>query len=88
MEFLKLTSIRLSKKALEQAQEMSRGRVYFSKSDVIRMAIWIGLKVIKVGSFHELSQMMWQEEYDGVNCSLEDVLRTAGVKLENLKNIE
>ena len=88
MEFLKLTSIRLSKKTLAQAQEISRGRVYFSTSDVIRLAVWIGLKVVKVGLFHELSQMMWQEEYNGVNYSLEDVLRTAGVKLENLKNVE
>lgn len=88
MEILKLTSIRLSKSALSQANQLSRSLGYWRTSDVLRVAIWIGLKFIKPGVLHELLQMMWQEEVNGANYSPRDVLRTAGESLENLKSLE
>lgn len=88
MEVLKLTSIRLSKSALAQAAILGRNLGYWKTSDIIRVAIWVGLKFMKPGVLHQYLQMMWQEENNAVSYSLEDVLRTAGVKLENLKNVE
>ena len=88
MEILKLKSVRLSKKTLAKAEELSRGRVYYSTSDVIRLAIWIGLKVLKPGVFHKLSPLMWREENDNADYSLQDVLQAVGEELENLKSLE
>lgn len=81
MENLKLTSIRLSKAALAQANNLARSIGYFQTSQVIRVAIWVGLKMIKPSVFVNLSAMMWEDEEGIKHYTLEDVLRAAGVKL-------
>ncbi len=88
MEILKLTSIRLSKSSLSQAAALGRGLGCFRQSDVLRVAIWIGLKFLKPGVIHEFMHMMWQEEVNGAEYCAADVLRTAGEMLENHKSLE
>lgn len=88
MEVLKLTSIRLSKSALDRASHLSRELGFYQASHVIRIALWVGLKVLTPGVLHRLSLMMWDEEDKGVIFSLEDVLRAADVMLENPKKVE
>lgn len=88
MEVLKLTSIRLSKSALAKASALSRELGFYQSSHVIRIAIWVGLKVLTPGVLHRLSMMMWDEEDKGRNFSLEDVLRAADVLLENPKRLK
>lgn len=88
MEILKLTSIRLSKSALARANELGRSIGYYRTSDILRVAIWLGLKFIKPGVLHEFLQMMWQEEFNDAEYSAADVLRAAGEKLENIKSLE
>lgn len=78
MEVLKLTSVRLSKSALAQAAVLGKHLGYYRTSDVIRVAIWVGLKFMKPGVLHEYLQMMWEEEEKGIKYSARDVLRTAG----------
>lgn len=86
MEILKLTSIRLSKSALAKASALSRELGFYQSSHVIRIAIWVGLKVLSPGVLHRLSLMMWDEEEKGIRFSLEDVLRAADILLENPKS--
>lgn len=81
MGILKLTSIRLSKASLAEASKLAGSFGYWQSSHVIRLAIWIGLKVLKAGSISKLSRMMWEEEENGACYTLEDVLRTAGREL-------
>lgn len=84
MEVLKLTSIRLSKAALDAASKLGRDLGYYRTSDVLRVAIWLGLKFIRPGVLHELLHMMWVEETEHKSFTLEHVLRTAGV----IKDVE
>lgn len=79
MEVLKLTSIRLPKAYLEEASKISKGIKYYYTSDVLRIAIWVGLKIMKPGVLHQLQSMVWKEETGLKSYTLEDVLRTAGV---------
>lgn len=79
MEVLKLTSIRLPKSALTKANNLANEFGYYQSSNVIRVAIWIGLKVLNPKVIFKLSHMMWEEEERDASFSLEDVLRTAGV---------
>lgn len=88
MDILKLTSIRLSKSALARASHLSRELGFYQSSHVLRIAIWVGLKVLTPGVLHQLSLMMWDEEEKGIRFSLEDVLRAADVLLENPKSSE
>lgn len=88
MEVLVLKSIRLSKKSLTIAKELGHDRFFPTTSDVLRLAIWLGLKLLQPRLLHEFMRMMWQEEFNGVNYSAADVLRTAGDSLENLKSLE
>lgn len=81
MEILKLTSIRLSKSALAKAAAIASTRGYYQSSNIIRLALWVGLKVVKPGVLQTLFHMMWLEEEKGEDYTLEDVLRAAGVKL-------
>ena len=81
MEKLKLTSIRLSKASLSKAADLGRRLGYYQSSYVIRLAIWIGLKVLRPGVMHTLLHMMWEEEANGKEYSLEDVIRAAGYEL-------
>ena len=85
MEILKLTSIRLSKSVLAQANELGHLLGYWKTSDVLRVAIWVGLKILNPGVLRELLHMMWEEEALGKHYSTMDVLRTAVKELENLK---
>lgn len=78
MEVLKLTSIRLSKSALSRAEGLAHSLGYYKTSDVIRLAIWVGFKVLKPGVLQKLMQMMWKEETRGVYFTIEDVIHTAG----------
>lgn len=79
MECLKLTSIRLSKDSLDKASKLGRELGYYKTSDVLRVAIWLGLKFLKPGVLHKYLDMMWKEELGWYHFSLVDVLRTAGV---------
>lgn len=76
MEVLKLTSVRLSKSALANAAKLGRELGYYSTSEIIRVAVWIGLKFMKPGVIHQLLDMMWEEEEKGIKYSAKDVLRT------------
>ena len=84
MENLKLTSIRLSKATLIEASKLAGHLGYYHTSDVLRAAIWLGLKLIKPGVLHELLHMMWVEEIDRKSLTRQDVLHTAGV----IKDVE
>lgn len=86
MEVLKLTSIRLSKKALGKAGILGRSLGFGRSSDIIRMAIWIGLKALKPGVLRNIMHMMWEEEDLGIEYTLQDVLQNSGIELENLKS--
>lgn len=81
MEILKLTSIRLSKDVLSKASALGKAHGYFQLSQVLRIAIWVGLKVLRAGILPTLSHMMWEEEELGASHKLEDVLRAAGYEL-------
>ena len=83
MENLKLTSVRLSKASLADAAKLGRELGFWRTSDVIRVALWFGLKFMKPGVLHKLLHMMWEEEANGKRFTLEDVLRTAGVLKED-----
>lgn len=86
MEILKLTSIRLSSKSLANARILGRAFGLNQASYVLRVAIWVGLKMLKPEVMQKVGHMMWEEEVLGVSHKLEDVLRAAGVSLENLKS--
>ena len=88
MENLKLRSVRFSRMVLSQANKLGRSLGHGQSSNILRLAIWIGLKALKPGVLHNLMHMMWQEEEGFAFYDIEDVLRTAGVELENLKNQE
>lgn len=88
MDILKLTSIRLSKSVLGQAAKLGHEVGYYRTSDVLRVAIWVGLKFLTPGVLHRFLQLMWQEEFNGVSYNAWDVIRTAGEELEKLKNVE
>lgn len=80
MENLKLTSIRLSKDSLDRAERLSGDSRFYTTSDILRVAIWIGLKFLSRRSISELLVMMWREENSNEIITLEDVIRTAGKK--------
>lgn len=88
MENLKLTSIRLSKSVLARANEIAKVVKYYSTSDVIRLAIWVGLKFMKPGVIIVLMQMKLRESVNATKYSAGDVLQSIGDSLENLKSLE
>lgn len=88
MENLKLTSIRLSKSALASAKELARTTEYYRPSDILRVAIWLGLKFLKPGVLHKFMHMIWEEEVNGADYCAADVLRTAVDSFKNLKSLE
>lgn len=81
MDILKLTSIRLSKASLSQAAELGKRLGYYQSSHIIRLAIWVGLKVLRPGVILDLTRMMGKEELEKAHYSLEDVLRAADYEL-------
>lgn len=78
MSKLKLTSIRVSTDSLDSAHYLSEQMNYYSPSDVLRLAMWVGLKVITPSCASKLMGMMWKEEAGFDIITLESVLRTAG----------
>ena len=81
MEKLKLTSVRLSKGTLESASKLSNAGNYLCTSDILRIAIWLGLKLMRAGVLLQLQHMMAQEETGWKSYTLEEVLRILGYEL-------
>lgn len=88
MEVLKGYSVRLESKLVSKIDKIAEDSTYCSRSDVMRLAIWIGEKVIDLRHLHALLKLMWKEESKDTSVTLEDVLRAAGVLLENHKKLE
>lgn len=82
METLKLTSIRLEKRSLEQANRIAKEIGYYQSSNVIRTALWAGLKIVNSRNCLRLSHLQFEEEDDRAYHGLEDVLHTAGQNKE------
>ena len=80
MSTLKLTSIRLEKNSLEKASRIARDNRYHKSSDIMRIALWVGLKIVNSRNCGKLSNYQLQEEILKTSYGLEDVLRTAGLK--------
>lgn len=85
MSELKSYSLRLESESIDKADAIVVARPYWSRSHVIRLAIWVGLKIVTTGHLAALHRLCWEEKVKGRSVTLEDVLRTADVKLENLK---
>lgn len=85
METLKLMSIRLDRRSLEQADKIVKCRQCYHQSDVLRLAIWAGLKIVNANNLYRLSRLQCDEEYDGVHHELDDVLRTAAQNNEGAR---
>lgn len=88
MDELKVYSIRLELDSIAWADKLADDVYYWTRSDVLRLAIWVAEKVINSRNARAFSLMKYEEEFKGRTVILEDVLRTAGVKLENLKTSE
>lgn len=88
MDNLKLCSLRIDNQSLELADNIAKNSTYWSKSDIMRLAIWIGLKVIKSHRITELNRLYWSEMYNGENVLLEHVLHAAGVSQNHLNGSE
>ncbi len=88
MDVLKVYSVRLDCESVEWAEKIAQSSSYWSRSDVMRLAIWISKKVIDPYFFNELVHLWYEEVYGNKSVSLVDVLRTAGIELENLKNFK
>lgn len=76
MEKLKLTSIRLSVETLDRAERLSWDSGIYNTSDIFRIAIWIGLKFMRVGIISKLLVMISKEEIKGEIVTLEEVIHT------------
>lgn len=85
METLKLTSIRLEIQSIEQANNIAKDFHYYSSSDVIRTALWAGLKIVNSHNLPRLSKLHWDEDAHGVHHGLEDVLRAAAQNNEGAR---
>lgn len=83
MENLKLTSIRISVDSLDRAHALARQLAYYNPSDVLRIAMWVGLKIVTPSCASLLFGKMWKEEAGIDIITIEDVLRTAGVLNES-----
>ena len=84
MEVLKQTSIRLPESYIQEADFISNGHYQCGRSNVLRAALWVGLKIVSSKNLAEIMQYMWLDEnaermsLTG-KITLEDVLRAAGV---------
>lgn len=85
MELLKLTSIRLEKRSLEQANRIAKEIGCFQTSNVIRTSLWVGLKIVTSRNCLRLGSLQFKEEVDGALYGLEDVLRTAAQNKEGAR---
>lgn len=86
MSVLKLYSVRLESVSIDRADEVASQLSNWSRSDILRLAIWIGQKVVDARHASELHHLWWDEQFRCKYASLEDVLRTADIELENLKS--
>lgn len=78
MEPFKLTTIRLERRSLEQTNGIAKEHYPYTGSDVIRTALWAGLKIVNSRNFRRLSHLHWDEEAHGAHYVLEDVLQASG----------
>lgn len=85
METLKLTSIRLDRQSLEQANQIAKEYHYYLGSDVIRTALWAGLKIVNSRNLPRLSNLHWDEDAHGTHYELDDVLRAAAQNKEGTR---
>lgn len=88
MEKLKLYSLRLDSESLKWAKDIASRSGVWNCSDVVRLAIWVGSKVITSRCLTELMRLMVRDTFWNSEVTIDDVLHTAGVKLENLKKEE
>lgn len=79
MDKLVLTSIRLQQFTLDSAHNISKNLGFYNPSDILRLAAWIGLKIITPQNANRLMSMLWSEEAELDLHTLEDVLHTAGI---------
>lgn len=85
METLKLTSIRLEKRSLEQANRIAKEIGYYQSSNVIRTALWVGLKIVTSRNCLRLGHLQFEEEDHGVRYELEDVIQAAAQNKEGAR---
>lgn len=85
MEEKKIYSLRLESESLEWASKIANRAGSWTRSDVIRLAIWVGKKVITSRHLGDIIRLEVHEEFSEFEVPLEDVLHAAGFKLENLK---
>lgn len=62
MERLKLTTLRISQKSLQRAEKIASSEKYYTQSDVLRLAISLGLHIIGEHIFNTLYHQMYQQE--------------------------
>lgn len=86
MDVLKVYSVRLESGLVGRIEKIANDSIYWSRSDVMRLAMWIGEKVIDCRHLPELQKLWWQESFNNCSVSIEDVLRAAATTLENLKS--
>lgn len=77
METLELTSIRLEKRSLEQANRIAKEYNFYMSSDVIRTALWVGLKIVNIRNLGRLAHLHYEEEAHGASYELEHILHAA-----------
>lgn len=85
METLKLTSIRLEKSSLEQANRIAKEFGYYQSSNVIRAALWVGLKIVNSNNLRRLSQLKYLEEDGLAYYRIEDVIQATGQNNEGAR---
>lgn len=85
MDELKVYSVRLESDTIAWADNVVEALYAWSRSDILRLALWVGAKVVKSSNVPSLIRLKCEEQFKGRTVSLEDVLRTAGVKLENIE---
>lgn len=85
METLKLTSIRLERRSLEQANRIAKEIGYYQSSNVIRTALWAGLKIVNSHNCKWLGSLQFREEAYGAHYGLEDVLHAAAQNNEGAR---
>lgn len=88
MDKLKSCSLRLEIDSLKWADKIVGYSFSRKRSDVLRLAIWIGTKVITSKNIDKLTREMVHDHFRDSKITLEGVLRTIGIELENLKKEE
>lgn len=88
MEEKKIFSLRLESESLEWASRIANHAYPWTRSDVIRLAIWVGKKVINSRHLVDIIRLEVHEEFSEFEVPLEDVLHAAGFTLENLKKVK